>query len=72
MELNLITRKNILIFLRDEAKRVVRLLVPLRFLSGRKSDLFPRDLFVRNCAEEMRDAIQSRTPFVVRLNDIPW
>jgi hypothetical protein len=39
-----------LVFLRHETKRVVRLLVPLRFLSGRKSDLLPRDLFVRNSA----------------------
>lgn len=39
-----------LILLGDEAKRVVRVLVALRFLSGRKNNLFPGDLFVRNSA----------------------
>ena len=66
------THVPLLIFFRNEAEEVSWFLVTLRFLPRRKCHLFPRYLLVRDQTEKMHDAVQSRPPLIIRINDIPW
>src|SRR6187401_2069386 len=58
-------------FLFDIFVRVGRLFVFPWLLSFGKFELFARGFFIRYFAEQMRDAIQAGTAFVVRADDIP-
>jgi hypothetical protein len=49
-----------------------RLSVAAGLLSLRQSNSFAQYIFVRNQAEQMRDAVQPRAALVVCLHHVPW
>ncbi len=50
---------------------LLRLYVPFRLLPGRKLGSGIRNLLVRDAAEDVRNAVQAGTLFVVGWNDVP-
>src|SRR5438552_4585558 len=59
------------VFFGHESVLVIGRLISVRLLPLRKLHLFRRYRLVRNHAKQMCDAVQSRTPLVVRFHNVP-
>ena len=68
-----VTRPRSLEYFRDEViVPILRLFVAARLLPVRELYLLPLHILVLNKAQQMRNTVEARSPFVVGVDDVPW